>query len=253
MKFLGVIPSRYASSRFPGKSLAVIGEKTMIQRVYEQASKAKYLDAVVVATDDNAIANHVKSFGGQVIMTSEKHPSGTDRVNEAVEIYGNDFQVIVNIQGDEPFIDPQQIDTLAEQFQDEEIQIATMAKKIEDESDIFNENVVKVVSATDGKALYFSRSPIPFVRSVEKTNWKKRFDFFKHIGIYAYRTEVLGDIVKLPLSRLERAESLEQLRWLEAGYHIQVVETDFENIGIDTYDDLNKVKQFLEKQQDENQ
>lgn len=253
MKVLGVIPSRYASTRFPGKSLAVIGDKTMVQRVYEQASAAKSLNAVVVATDDNTIAQHVKSFGGEVVLTSKAHPSGTDRVYEAASLYKGKYDVIVNIQGDEPFIDPKQIDDLVHHFNEQKTQIATMAKKIEEDSDIFNENIVKVIFSHEGKAIYFSRSAIPFLRNIEKSKWAKSFDYFKHIGIYAYRTEVLSQIVKLPQSKMELAESLEQLRWLEADYHIKVVETSFESLGVDTYDDLNRAKQFIEDQDNENQ
>ena len=253
MKILGVIPSRYASTRFPGKPLAVIGDKTIVQRVYEQASKAKGLDAVVVATDNKVIATHVKSFGGEVVMTSENHPSGTDRVNEAIEIYGGNYDVVVNIQGDEPFINPQQIDDLIAQFTNVETEIASMAIKIEDKSDIFNENVVKVIFSHQGKALYFSRAAIPFLRNIKKDDWDSNFSFYKHIGIYAYRTATLCEIVKLPQSSLELAESLEQLRWLQAGYQIIIIETNFESIGIDTYDDFNKAKQFIEDQDNENQ
>jgi 3-deoxy-manno-octulosonate cytidylyltransferase (CMP-KDO synthetase) len=250
MKTAGIIPARYASTRFPGKSLAVIGEKTMIQRVYEQASKAVKLHKVVVATDDSAIFNHVKSFGGEVVMTSPEHLNGTLRVNEAASLLDDNFDVIINIQGDEPFIEPQIIDEIAAAFESGNTDIATMAKKIDNDSDIFNENVVKVVFDKNGKANYFSRAAIPFLRNVEKQKWIKRFDFYKHIGIYGYRREVLDKIVSLEPSGYELAESLEQLRWLDAGYYIKVLKTSYDSVGIDTYDDLRRALQYIETQKD---
>ncbi len=247
MKIAGIIPARYASTRFPGKSLAVIGGKTVIQRVYEQAVQAVKLDYVIVATDDEAIFKHVESFGGKAVMTSVAHKNGTQRVNEAAGMLDDDFDVVINIQGDEPFIDPAKIDALAEVFADNAVEIASLYKRIDEDSDIFNENIVKVVMDNQYNALYFSRSALPFLRNIEKTKWIKSFDFYKHIGVYAYRRSVLKEIVDLQPSAIEKAESLEQLRWLSAGFKIKMVETKSDSIGIDTYDDLRKAMEFIEK------
>ncbi len=247
MKIAGIIPARYASTRFPGKSLAVIGGKTVIQRVYEQAVQAVKLDYVIVATDDEAIFKHVESFGGKAVMTSVAHKNGTQRVNEAAGMLDDDFDVVINIQGDEPFIDPAKIDALAEVFADNAVEIASLYKRIDEDGDIFNENIVKVVMDNQYNALYFSRSALPFLRNIEKTKWIKSFDFYKHIGVYAYRRSVLKEIVDLQPSAIEKAESLEQLRWLSAGFKIKMVETKSDSIGIDTYDDLRKAMEFIEK------
>lgn len=247
MKIAGIIPARYASTRFPGKSLAVIGGKTVIQRVYEQAVQAVKLDYVIVATDDEAIFKHVESFGGKAVMTSVAHKNGTQRVNEAAGMLDDDFDVVINIQGDEPFIDPAKIDALAEVFADNAVEIASLYKRIDEDSDIFNENIVKVVMDNQYNALYFSRSALPFLRNIDKTKWIKSFDFYKHIGVYAYRRSVLKEIVDLQPSAIEKAESLEQLRWLSAGFKIKMVETKSDSIGIDTYDDLRKAMEFIEK------
>ncbi len=243
VSILGVIPARYASSRFPAKPLADIGGKSMIQRVYEQAKKCKSLLEVVVATDHDEIAAKVKSFGGKVLITREDHQSGTDRCYEAYTKVNQVFDYVINIQGDEPFINPKQITELA-QLLDGTTQLATLAKKIDKEDDLFSPNVVKVVMDTNKKALYFSRSPIPYNRTAPKNNWTGHHDYFKHVGIYAYRTDVLEKITKLKVSGLEQAESLEQLRWLQNGYSIKVNETQYHSIGIDTPEDLEKVKDF---------
>lgn len=245
MKILGIIPARYASTRFPGKPLAMLEGKTIIQRVFEQASKAKNLDLVVVATDDQTIYNHVIDFGGNAIMTKTEHKSGTDRVFEAASNLGQYFDVVVNIQGDEPFIDPRQIDLLCQLFENKEIKIATQAVVIADSELLFNPNSVKVVFSNIGNALYFSRNPIPYVRDAEKSEWLSKATFHKHLGIYAFRFDILSEIVKLPQSNLEKLESLEQLRWLENGFQITVQVTDKENIGIDTYDDLLRAIKIL--------
>ena len=228
MKFIGLIPARYASTRFPGKPLALLAGKPVIQHVYEQA--AKVLDAVYVATDDERIYNKVLEFGGKAVMTSTEHHSGTDRIEEALEKIGGDFDVVVNIQGDEPFIAQSQIETLCHCFEDEDTQIATLGKPF-------------------GYAMYFSRSIIPFVRSVERQEWLKKYPFLKHLGIYAYRTEVLKAITRLPQSSLELAESLEQLRWLENGYRIKVGITNVETVGIDTPEDLQRAEDFIRNRQ----
>ncbi|HAG17294.1 MAG TPA: 3-deoxy-manno-octulosonate cytidylyltransferase [Bacteroidales bacterium] len=241
MQFLGVIPSRFASSRFPGKPLIQIQGKSMIQRVYEQASKAKSLDQVIVATDDQRIFDHVIDFGGKAMMTSENHPSGTDRCNEVVQKLALEnlfFDVIVNIQGDEPFIDPAQIEQLCSSFKNTETEIATLIKPIEKSDELNNPNSVKVVRQTNGNALYFSRFGIPFARNKETLS---SHTYFKHLGIYAYRAAVLTQICELPKGKLEEMESLEQLRWLENGFNIQTEITHFESFAIDTPEDLLKL------------
>lgn len=244
MLVLGIIPARYASSRFPGKPLAMIKGKSMIQRVYEQASKANSLADVIVATDDKSIFEHVKGFGGKVIMTDSKHPSGTDRCNEVLQELrgqGKSYDVVVNIQGDEPYINPIQIDQLSEVFNQKETEIATLIKPIQDLEDLNNPNVVKVAKQSSGQALYFSRYAIPYYRGKKVDNLLANIDYFKHIGIYAYRSAVLSKISELPKSKLEEAESLEQLRWLENGFVIQTRTTEFESIAVDTPADLLKL------------
>lgn len=245
MKFIGIIPARYASTRFPGKPLADINGKSMIERVFEQAKKT--LECVYVATDDDRIANEVTRFGGNVIMTSENHQSGTDRIAEAIEKIQSEtrtnFDIVINIQGDEPFIYPEQIQEIKSCFKNPETQIATLVKKIENEEDIFNVNKPKVVFNKNMQAILFSRSPIPFLRNIKKEQWHLNHDFYKHIGMYAYKTGVLKALTKLQQSKLEIAESLEQLRWLENGYNISVAITQFESYGIDTPEDLKKILQ----------
>lgn len=243
MKFIGIIPSRYASTRFPGKPLADINGKTMIQRVYEQAKLV--LDDVYVATDDQRIADAVSAFGGNFIMTSENHQSGTDRIAEALEKIKSEtkqnFNVVINIQGDEPFIKPEQIKEIMSCFNNKNTEIATLVKKIEQNEDIFDINKPKVLFDKNMKAIYFSRSPIPFVRNTNKNEWHLKHNFYKHIGMYAYKSDVLKEITKLNQSKLELAESLEQLRWIENSYIITVAETNFESIGVDTPEDLNNI------------
>lgn len=296
MKILGVIPARYASTRFPGKPLVDINGKSMIQRVYEQAKKCKSLAHVVVATDDERIFDHVMAFGGVAIMTAATHQSGTDRCAEVVEKLNfalqtqnldsdeavvfdkitpkrvGIFTAVINIQGDEPFIQPEQIEKIADilrgsliknekleiknsndkthhdgvqtsQFtlQTSNFDIATLVKRIDNQADIENPNVVKAVFGVNRQAVYFSRSPIPFLRNVDKTEWSKSGKFFKHIGLYGYKTSVLLDLARLNSSNLEQLESLEQLRWLENGYAIGVAETDLDTFGIDTPEDLKKI------------
>jgi 3-deoxy-manno-octulosonate cytidylyltransferase (CMP-KDO synthetase) len=246
--FAGIIPARYASSRFPGKPLAMIGNKTMIQRVYEQASRS--LRFVYVATDDKRIFDAVAKFGGKAIMTSPDHLSGTDRCQEAVtrimQETGRKIDIVINIQGDEPFIRPEQIDLLKECFNRENIEIATLVRKAEQGDDIFNPNQPKVILNSDGDAIYFSRAAIPFFRDAEKTDWSRKHVYYKHIGLYAYRTKTLAIITKLERSPLEIAESLEQNRWIENGFRIGTAITLWESIGIDTPEDLEKAKQHLE-------
>jgi len=240
MTILGIIPARYASTRFPGKPLVDIAGKTMIQRVYEQAKKCVHLTEVIVATDDTRIYDHVLSFGGIAVMTSSDHQSGTDRCAEVAQQHPQ-YNIIINIQGDEPFIDPEQITKLAFCFNDEATQIATLVKKIANEQELFNVNSPKVVINKLSEAVYFSRSPLPHIRGQEQQNWLSHFTYFKHIGIYGYRADILQQITQLPTSSLEKAESLEQLRWLENSYRIKVAETELETHAIDTPGDLERV------------
>ncbi len=246
MKFLAVIPARYASTRFPGKPLAMLGGKPVIQRVYEQVSGV--LDEAVVATDDERIYRAVEAFGGKAVMTSTAHRSGTDRCREAYDKLGEEFDVVVNVQGDEPFIRAEQIEALKRCFEEEKTQIATLVKPFSETDGLAalqNPNSPKVVLDQEQRALYFSRSVIPYLRGVEPEEWLKRHTFYKHIGIYAFRAEVLREVTSLPQSPLELAESLEQLRWLENGYRIGVGITAFETIGIDTPEDLSRAEEFL--------
>lgn len=243
MKFVGIIPARYASTRFPGKPLALLGGKTVIQRVYEQVEKS--LGAAYVATDDQRIFDHVESFGGNAVMTSTKHKSGTDRIEEAFTKIGGKWDVVVNIQGDEPFIQQSQIAAVCDCFSDPSTQIATLGKPFESIEAVNNPNSPKIVTDNKGFALYFSRSVIPFVRGYEEKDWLNRFPFLKHLGIYAYKADVLKEITQLPQSSLEIAESLEQLRWLQNGYRIRVGITNVETVGIDTPQDLERAERFL--------
>ncbi|MCQ2267498.1 MAG: 3-deoxy-manno-octulosonate cytidylyltransferase [Bacteroidaceae bacterium] len=250
MKFLGIIPARYASTRFPAKPLAILGGKPVIQRVYEQVTSV--LPDAVVATDDERIAEVVRSFGGNVVMTSTEHRSGTDRCYEALTKTPGEFDVVINIQGDEPFIQASQLQSVMDCFKDEETQIATLVKPFtpaDGYDALENVNSPKVVINKNSQALYFSRSIIPFTRNKDRKEWLAGHTYYKHIGLYAYRTEVLREITSLPQSSLELAESLEQLRWLENGYVIKVGLTQVETIGIDTPQDLEKAEEFLSKHQ----
>lgn len=245
MKILGIIPARYASSRFPAKALVDIKGKSMVQRVYEQCLQSTLLTKVIVATDHDLIYNHVKSFNGEVIMTSENHQSGTDRCFEVVSKLTEQFDYVINIQGDEPFIKPQQIDLLANCLTDTTIQLATLIKKITDTETLFNPNTPKVIFNKNNEAIYFSRQTIPHVRGVNTDEWLTKFTYYKHIGIYAYRTDILKEITQLPIGLLEQTEALEQLRWIENGYKIKIAITEFESQGIDTPEDLEKIVRML--------
>ena len=245
MKFVGIIPARYASTRFPGKPLAMLGGKTVIQRVYEQVKDC--FEEVYVATDDKRIADCVRDFGGQVVMTSESCNNGTERCLDAYRNLGIECDVIVNIQGDEPFIQHRQVEALKSCFDTPETDIATLVKPFEKEDGLERlecPNSPKVVVNTNGFAIYFSRSVIPYLRGVEKEQWLEKHTFYKHLGIYAYKVSVLEKITTLPQSPMEKAESLEQLRWLENGYKIRVGVTDIETVGIDTPEDLERAKEF---------
>lgn len=245
MKFIAIIPARYGSSRFEGKPLVKILGIPMIERVYKRVEQL--YKNVVVATDDKRIEECVKSFGGNVIMTSDKHKSGTDRVAEAHKkaesLFNTKFDVIVNVQGDEPFVSFEQLNAIKECFENPNTQIATLVKPFTENDNIFNENTPKVVISKNNHALYFSRSVIPFVRGSEKEDWSKKHQFYKHIGLYAYKSDVLHEITSLEMGSLEQVESLEQLRWLENGYTIKVAITESETHAIDTPEDL----EFVEK------
>jgi 3-deoxy-manno-octulosonate cytidylyltransferase (CMP-KDO synthetase) len=247
MKHIAIIPARYASTRFPGKPLAILGGKTVIQRVYEQA--VSVLSEAWVATDDERIYQTVKEFGGRAVMTRTDHKSGTDRIEEASEIINTNADVIINIQGDEPFVQPSQIKALIQLFDNAETQIGTLGKRFDSIEAVCNPNSPKIVTDKQGFALYFSRSIIPHVRGVENKEWLNHFPYLKHLGLYAYRRDVLRQITQLPQSSLEKAESLEQLRWLENGYRIRVGLTDVETVGIDTPEDLQRAEEFLCKAQ----
>lgn len=249
LKYIAIIPARYASTRFPGKPLAMLGGKPVIQRVWEQVSSV--VDAAVVATDDERIAQTVESFGGRAIMTSSNHKSGTDRCWEAYQKQGEEFDVVINVQGDEPFIAHSQLRAIMACFEDENTDIATLVKPFAEEdglSALENPNSPKVVLDNDSCAVYFSRSVIPYLRGVEREDWLKHHTFYKHIGMYAFRRDVLGEVTALPQSTLEKAESLEQLRWLENGYKIGVGISDVETVGIDTPEDLERAEEFLKAQ-----
>ncbi len=252
MEAIGIIPARFGSSRFPGKPLALINGKSMIERVYCQASKASTLKKVIVATDNQQILEHVFSFGGIAVMTSSEIKNGTERCMAAFTSFikdnkNTDFDIIVNIQGDEPFINPSEINTLVNCFQDDNVDIATLIKDITSVEDIFNPSIIKVVKDVNDYALYFSRSPLPYVRDSEQKEWLNKYKFLKHIGIYAYRKKILKVVTRLPVSALEISESLEQLRWLENGYKIKTCFACHESFSIDTPDDLKKVEKLFLK------
>ena len=249
MNFLALIPARYASTRFPAKPLAILGDKPIIQHVYERVSSI--FEHAYVVTDDERIEACVKSFGGRCVMTGTHHKSGTDRCFEALDKLGAGFDVVVNVQGDEPFIAASQLETIKQCFEDNDTQIATLVKPFVPTDGIEaleNPNSPKVVLDNNSYAIYFSRSVIPYLRGVDKDEWLSRHTFYKHIGLYAYRAEVLKEITSMPMGILEQAESLEQLRWLQAGYRIKVGTTNVETIGIDTPEDLERAKTFLSQQ-----
>ena len=239
-KIVGIIPARYDSTRFPGKPLALIAGKTMIERVYEQAKKSTSLQRVVVATDET-----VRSFGGDVILTRTDHPSGTDRCAEALSKLDELFDAVINIQGDEPFIQPGQIDLLAGALLEENVDIATLVKIIRSHDELINENIPKVVMATNGDALYFSRQPIPFMKNFKTEHWLPQHNYYKHIGIYGYQASILPRLTQLQQGVLEKIESLEQLRWLEHGFKIRTRITEFETIAVDTPEDLQRAQQYI--------
>jgi 3-deoxy-manno-octulosonate cytidylyltransferase (CMP-KDO synthetase) len=241
IKAVGIIPARFASTRFPGKPLVDIAGQSMIQRVYKQAKKAACFKEVIVATDDARILDHVISFGGQAIMTSETHRSGTDRCAEVLSKLKDRPDVVVNIQGDEPFVDPSQLSVLVDAFEDQNTAIATLAKQLKDQNVLFNPNVPKVIFNEAMEAIYFSRSPIPYLRGEAESDWTSKHAYYKHIGIYAYRSDVLQKLAALPPSPLELAESLEQLRWLESGFRIRIRITLHESVSIDVPEDLQKI------------
>lgn len=250
MKILTIIPARYASTRFPGKPLALLGGKPVVRWVWERTTALPGLTDAVVATDDERIAAAVAAFGGRAMMTSDSHRSGTDRCGEVVrrlKAEGATYDVAINVQGDEPFVQPSQLQALADCFNDGDTCIATLKTRLRDNEELMSPNNVKVVCDRNGQALYFSRYPLPYQRGVETACWAERYPYYKHVGIYAFRTSTLEELVKLPQSPLEVSESLEQLRWMENGYRIKVVETDMANIGIDTPADLAAAESYLLK------
>ena len=244
MRILGIIPARYGSSRFPGKPLIDLKGKTMIQRVVEGAAKSSLLTDLIVATDDQRIADTVRNFGGKVMLTDSKHPTGTDRCAEIVRSLSEQYDVVINIQGDEPLVDARQLDQLLQAFTNPVVQIATLASRKIEMEDVMNPNRIKVVTNKDQRALYFSRSPIPNFANA-KGEPLEIYPFLRHIGLYAYRSEVLLQLSELEETKLEQIESLEQLRWLYNGYSIQAVETEIETPNIDTPEDVEKVLKLL--------
>lgn len=249
MKTLGIIPARYASTRLPGKPLVHIGGKPMIQRVYEQAQQCDAIDQLIVATDDARIVEAVRAFGGEVELTREDHPSGTDRIAEVAGRHPT-YDIVVNIQGDEPFIDPQVLQQLIAVFNVPDVDIATLVRPLTDIAALDNPNMVKAVIGQGNRALYFSRSPVPYLRDVPRTQWLDQEVHFQHLGVYAYRTKILATLTNLPKSGLEQAESLEQLRWLEAGYQIAVSRTTHVSVGVDTPEDITRAEAYLKSNPD---
>ncbi len=250
MKIVGIIPARWSSTRFPGKALADIGGIPMVVRVWQQASQCPDLSQVIIATDHEAIAEAATKAGATICMTSNHHPSGTDRCAEALLLQDKKYDYAINIQGDEPFINPQQISSLAALL-DGETQLATLIKRICHADELFSASVVKAVTNHKGEALYFSREPIPHLRNAPRSEWLEQHLWFKHIGIYAYRTDILQEITQLPQGWLENIESLEQLRWLEAGYKIKTAETQLDTAGIDTPEDLARALKYLKDHQEQ--
>lgn len=246
-----IIPARHASTRFPGKPLAVLGGKTVIQGVWEQAKKARGISEVIVATDDERIAEEVQRFGGKAEMTDADHPSGTDRCAEVARRHP-EHELVVNVQGDEPFIRPEQIEEVLRLLRKEHFPIATLARPIDREEALFSSHVVKVVRGDKEQALYFSRQPIPHLRDLPREQWIAQDAHLQHLGIYGYRRETLLEITELPEGRLEQLEKLEQLRWLEKGFRIGVGITNWAGIGIDTPEDLRAAEQFLLSQKEKN-
>jgi 3-deoxy-manno-octulosonate cytidylyltransferase (CMP-KDO synthetase) len=243
MNIIGIVPARFGSVRFPGKPLVDINGKSMVQRVYEQSIKANLLSKVLIATDDERIFNHVKDFGGDAILTSPQHQSGTDRCAEVMNKLGmNEWEAVINIQGDEPFIHPEQIDLLCSTFDNPDTTISTLVKKINSSDELFNHNNVKVILNKKQQAIYFSRSPIPYSRNFPEQEWLRHSTYYKHVGIYGYRTSTLLEISQLAKTNLEITESLEQLRWIENGHVIRAEITNLESVAIDTPDDLLRIK-----------
>ncbi len=245
MSIIAFIPARYQSTRLPGKPLANIGNKTMIERVYNQVKMAKQVDEVVIATDHESIFEEAVTFGAKVVMTSSNHPSGTDRIAEAVQQFSQ-YDFVINVQGDEPFINPISIDLLASLLKNE-VELATLVQKINDSETLFNENIPKVVLNNNQEAIYFSRQTIPFLRDINPKDWLSKTTFYKHIGLYGYRKDILQKICQLQPSTLENAEKLEQLRWLEAGYKIKVGITTYDSFGVDTPSDLAQANKIIEQ------
>ncbi|SRR5579871_490115 len=238
---IGIIPARFASTRFPGKPLIDINGKSMIQRVYEQSAKSRSLNRIIVATEDKQIADHVIGFGGEAVMTGEHHASGTDRCFEALGKLKESYQYIINIQGDEPFIEPEQIDELAEALKNGDIEIATQMIAVKNESELFDAGEAKIILNKNNEAIYFSRAAIPYLRNVDQKEWHTHHLYYRQVGMYAYRNDILKKITQLPVSSLEKAESLEQLRWLQNGFKIKCVLTEYESHCVDVPEDVERI------------
>lgn len=250
MKAIAIIPARFASTRFPGKPLALLGGKPMIEWVWNTVSQMDALDDAIVATDDQRIADAVHAFGGHAVMTSSSHRSGTDRCGEVINVLkrqGKEYDVVINVQGDEPFTRPEQLQKLIDCFEHRDVQIATLKKRITTDEELFSPNNVKVICDASGNAIYFSRQPLPYLRGTDPKDWLTQTSYYKHVGIYAFRSDTLEKLVTLPQTQLELCESLEQLRWIENGYHIRVSETDASNIGIDTPEDLDAAAIYIKE------
>jgi len=241
MRVIGIIPARYQSSRFPGKPLVDINGKSMIRRVYERVSLCNKVSEVLVATDDKRIEEHVRNFGGKAVITSSDHQTGTERCAEAFQLFENEFEIVVNIQGDEPFINPEQISSAIDCFNSGSVQIATLVKKITFQEELLDPNLARVVLGDQNNILYFTRQVIPFFRDIPIEKWLSVFTYYRHVGLYAFRPDVLSEIVKLPMAPPEKAESLEQLRWLYYGDKIKAAITDIESFSVDTPEDLSKI------------
>lgn len=242
-KVVAIIPARFASTRFPGKPLVDLGGKSMIQRTYERVKSVDGFDRIVIATDDLRIFDAAIAFGAEVMMTSETHLTGTDRCAEVLSRLGESVDYVINIQGDEPFIEPEQLKEVAAGFSSG-APILTLIKRITDQETLFNVNTPKVICDSEGHALYFSRQTIPFLRGVEASDWLKKHTFYRHIGMYAYRADILPGLSALKPTSLELAESLEQLRWVQNGIRIKAIETQFETVGIDSPEDLEKIQKM---------
>ena len=248
MKVLGIIPARFNSSRFPGKPLATIGGKPMIIHVLERASLCKEISRLIVATDNPIIMDTVIKHGYEAMLTAESHPSGTDRCAEILSKIEDEPDICINIQGDEPFLDPDQLSALISCFKNSDCQISTLKHRINNQEELFSPDAVKVITDKNGKALYFSRSPLPYLRDQNEESWLSKQDYYRHIGLYGFKAEILKKVSKIEESSLEKAEKLEQLRWMENGFSVFVATSDKPNIAVDTPHDLKKAENYYKSQ-----